>query len=135
MTRAFLVALLIVVTCGIMIAAPSNSAKYIGVDKCKMCHSGEHKGWSKTAHARAFDVLVNVQQEKNSACLPCHSTGFGKGGFTDEAATAGLKAVQCESCHGPGSEHNGDASKIVKTPSGAVCGACHQKTNIHPIGD
>ena len=31
---------------GIMVAAPSENAKYIGVDKCKMCHSSGHTGWS-----------------------------------------------------------------------------------------
>lgn len=135
MRRLILTSALVAAACGIIIAAPSQNAKYIGVDKCKMCHSAEHKVWSKTGHARAFDLLTNVEQQKNAECLPCHTTGFGKGGFTDETATPSLEAVTCEACHGPGSEHNGDATKIVKTPSAAVCAGCHQKQNIHPIGE
>lgn len=134
MKRMFLAAALAVATCGVMVAAPSENAEYIGVDKCKMCHSSVHKGWSETAHAKAFDLLVNVEQQKNAECLPCHTTGFAKGGFKDEESTPGLKAVTCEACHGPGSEHNGDATKIVRKPSATVCAGCHQDQNIHPTG-
>ncbi len=125
-------AAIVLVASGIIVAAPSKDAKYIGADKCKSCHSTEHKGWSKTAHARAFDQLANVGQEKNGDCLPCHTTGYGIGGFTNEAATPNFKAVQCESCHGPGSEHNGDATKIVRAPSSIICAGCHQSHGLHP---
>ena len=134
MKKMFLIAAIVAAACGAIIAAPSKDAKYIGSDKCKNCHSSEHKGWAKTAHSRAYDLLVNVDQQKNAACLSCHTTGYGKGGFTDETATPGLKSVQCESCHGPASEHNGDATKIVRVPSASVCASCHQKENIHPMG-
>ncbi|MBI2842262.1 MAG: cytochrome c family protein [Armatimonadetes bacterium] len=135
MRRAFLVALLIAAACSVMIAAPSENAKYIGIDKCKMCHSDVHSGWQKVGHARAFDLLTNVEQDKNPECLPCHTTGYGKGGFTDAEATPGLKAVTCEACHGPGSEHNGDATKIVRDLPATVCAGCHLKLNIHNIGE
>jgi hypothetical protein len=79
-------AALVATACAVLVAAPSKDAKYIGADKCKMCHSTEHKGWSKTAHARAYDLLVNVAQDKNTECLACHTTGYGKGGYTDETA-------------------------------------------------
>jgi len=134
MRKTFLALALAAAACGIIVAAPSQNAKYIGADKCRMCHSAEHAGWLKTGHARAFDLLVNVDQDKNAECLPCHTTGYGKGGYTDGAATPNLKGVQCESCHGPASEHNGDATKIVKTPSAAVCVECHRNSDIHSAG-
>lgn len=108
-----------------------NQAKYVGVDNCKMCHSDKHENWDKTAHARAFDLLVNVEQDKNAECLPCHTTGYGNGGFVDTASTPKLAGVVCEACHGPGGDHNGDKTKITKTPSAAVCAKCHKERNIH----
>jgi len=39
--------------------------------------------------------------------------------------TAGLSNVQCESCHGPGSEHAGDTTGIRKSYDANVCGRCH----------
>jgi len=102
----------------VALAEPSADAKYTGVSKCAMCHSDVHKSWQTSKHARAFDLLVNVGEEKNDKCLPCHATGFGKGGFSDAATTPDLKAVTCEACHGPGSEHSGVKEKITRTPSG-----------------
>jgi len=107
--------------------------KYIGADKCKMCHPDQHKSWAKTAHARAFDLLKIVAQEKNEQCLTCHVTGSGRGGFSDEGSTPGLAGVTCEACHGPGGDHNGDKTKIVRVPPATVCAACHQEMNIHAI--
>jgi hypothetical protein len=39
--------------------------------------------------------------------------------------TAGKSNVQCESCHGPGSEHAGDSTAIRKSYDANVCGRCH----------
>src|SRR6185436_18693073 len=39
--------------------------------------------------------------------------------------TAGKSNVQCESCHGPGSEHAGDSAMIRKSYDAMVCGRCH----------
>jgi predicted CXXCH cytochrome family protein len=114
-------------------AGQPSKAKYIGADKCKMCHPDEHKTWGRTTHSKAFDLLKIVGEEKNEMCLACHVTGFGKGGYVDQASTSNLSGVQCESCHGPGGDHNGDKTKIVRSPSATVCAACHQEMNIHAI--
>lgn len=110
-----------------------NAGKYAGVDNCKMCHPDPYADWSKTAHARSFELLVNVGQEKNAECLPCHTTGYGKGGYVDEATTPGLKGTTCEACHGPGAGHMGDKAKITRKPSVDTCSGCHQKNSIHSI--
>ncbi len=39
--------------------------------------------------------------------------------------TAGRSNVQCESCHGPGSEHAGDSAAIRKSYDAVLCGRCH----------
>ena len=107
--------------------------KYGGTETCKMCHPDTYGEWAKSRHARGFELLVNVGEEKNVKCLPCHSTGYGNGGFVDEATTPGLKGVTCEACHGPGADHNGDKTKITRVPSAKVCADCHQQTNIHSV--
>ncbi len=41
--------------------------------------------------------------------------------------TAGRSNVQCESCHGPGSEHAGDTTGIRKSYDSTLCGRCHSR--------
>ncbi len=74
--------------------------QYVGVAKCKTCHMSEHKIWMESKHAGAFDKLKPEEQTK-AECLSCHTTGQGK----PAAEGADMKGVQCEACHGPGSEY------------------------------
>jgi predicted CXXCH cytochrome family protein len=115
-------------------AAPAAvAARYVGAETCRMCHADQHRLWARTRHARAFGLLETTGQAQNTECLSCHTTGFQRGGFSDATATPGLKGVQCEACHGPGSEHQttSDPRRITKTPSSAVCAACHKQLNLH----
>jgi hypothetical protein len=41
--------------------------------------------------------------------------------------TAAKANVQCESCHGPGSEHAGDTAGIRKSYDASLCGRCHSR--------
>lgn len=133
-TLIALAAILIVLCIGIStLVAAEDKQTYGGTDNCKMCHPDIFKDWSKMSHAQSFDLLVNVGEEKNPKCLPCHTTGYGHGGYVDEASTPGLKGVTCEACHGPGAEHMGDKTKTQRMPSGATCAACHQQQNLHPV--
>jgi hypothetical protein len=97
---------------------------YIGADKCKMCHKVEHSSWLETGHAKAFDKLEGDNQSK-AECLKCHAV----------AGRADLPGVQCESCHGPGSEYK--SMKVMKdhdaavaagliVPDEALCKSCHE---------
>ena len=103
----------------------TNSAEYIGVKKCKACHMKQYKSWKETKMADSFENLkpgVNAEAKKKAGldadkdytadadCLKCHTTGYGKGGFTTIEETPDLVGVQCEGCHGAGSEF----SKIMK---------------------
>jgi hypothetical protein len=42
--------------------------------------------------------------------------------------TAAMSNVQCESCHGPGSQHAGDSTGIRKSFDANLCGRCHAGT-------
>lgn len=103
-------------------SANAKSPEYAGVEKCKRCHSRANLGgeeypiWEKSKHAKVMELLkpgvaveakkaakVDPQKDytKDEKCLKCHTTGWGK----PAEAKADLLNVQCEACHGPGSEY------------------------------
>lgn len=97
-------------------------AVYVGASKCSSCHNKEsagkiHDKWESMKHAHAFEVLktdeakavakeMGIEDPTQSAdCMKCHDTGYTE---PDERKHRRFKTeigVQCESCHGPGSEH------------------------------
>lgn len=110
---------------------------------------------------RAIDGLAS--DHYNESCIECHNTGFDDSpaavndGFDDVARETGwtfptvLQAgnyanllatnprlaaranIQCESCHGPGSEHKGVKSNIAMSLDEAACGYCHEEAPYHNI--
>jgi len=86
------------------------------------CHPDNVANWSETQHADPDDDFqdkhgTNVYQEPY--CGPCHVLGYDEsiGGFNstdDWNSTENMKywTVQCENCHGPASDHNGDPAGI-----------------------
>ncbi len=133
------------------IAREAKQAEYVGSAKCKMCHMAEYKAWSDSAHAMAFANLKSADAKAVAAvaeklkvelkgaaaesayCVNCHVTGYElAGGYpaADDAKTAAVAAVGCESCHGPGSLHliAPKAEKkqfIYKDVSARMCTQCH----------
>ncbi len=114
-------AILIAAIASLASAAPT----YIGVDKCKLCHKIQFDSWAKTKHARAFDSLKPEDRAKKE-CIECHTT----------AGKAELPGVQCEACHGPGSDYKAisvmkDKAKAIaaglKIPTEKDCVMCHNK--------
>ncbi|MBI4910518.1 MAG: hypothetical protein HY820_43295 [Acidobacteria bacterium] len=118
--------------------------------------------WAKTAHASIFKQGVNgvASDHYAQSCISCHTVGYDtntdavNGGFDDvmakvkwtfptsmkegtfEALPEELRNVgniQCENCHGPGSQHARNMSKktiSVSLESGA-CGQCHNAGTHH----
>ncbi len=132
----------------------AQTYKYIGADKCKMCHNKPNTGaqysiWLKGPHAKALATLSNQKSldyakahgiadpAKDPKCLKCHST------YESVAANlrAGIKpteGVSCESCHGPGSSYK--SPSVMKNreqamkmglimPDKQLCLECHNKDN------
>lgn len=130
--------------------------RYLGPGQCKECHPRQFESWATTRMAASFSVLrpgekaqekrsvgldPSVDYTHNEACLPCHSTGYGRpGGFVSVEATPEMAGVTCESCHGPGGAYAGtvmapgnsgflsaDARKagLVYPPAEPVCRICH----------
>lgn len=110
--------------------APLPAPTYVGVKKCKMCHAGQHRTWSESAHSRAFSALIGAEAT-NPECLKCHTTGFGAGGYdaaADTDARVAFQNVQCEMCHGAGSNHVGAAREqkaATISRQVTICTQCH----------
>jgi len=109
-------------------AYSEQSASYVGWQKCSPCHSAISDTWQKTRHAKAIESLKKTGQENLPACVKCHVTGYEKdGGFIDHELTPEMAGIQCEACHGPGSNHITDltAKTIVKEAGASLCRQCH----------
>ena len=126
---------------------PGDTPSYRGADICAGCHGqddvlggDQFTSWSQTEHAHAVDTLERIGQDENPYCLQCHTVGarglfadvaLDNGGY-DETAVERLTGVQCENCHGPGSEHpTPDFASTEISMEAAVCGTCHTDEH-HP---
>jgi len=97
-------------------------------DSCKRCHQPQYDQWLTTAHATAFETLEEAHQSTNPACLRCHTACQLElppdGSAPVEVA---LRSVQCESCHGMGTDHARDGS--YGAISKERCLDCHDGEN------
>jgi excinuclease UvrABC ATPase subunit len=129
--------------------------KYIGVTKCVgACHKSDAQGkqldiWKNSKHSMAYKTLETpeadkIAQEKGFQtkaaetpnCLKCHVLGkdMDPSEFTENFDMK--DGVQCESCHGPGSEYKSmsimkDKQKsienglILHSDKEVFCKSCH----------
>ena len=102
--------------------------EFIGAKKCKICHKEIHASWKETSHAKAWSLL-KPEEQKNKECAGCHSTGVTAKGVL-------LEGVQCEACHGAGSDYKKksimkDRELSIKNglviPDSTVCVGCHNE--------
>jgi hypothetical protein len=119
--------------------------------------------WSKTPHAIAFKNAVDgiSTDHFGNNCISCHVVGFDantnavNGGFDDIAKQTGwtlpahgtngnwaampaklqnVANIQCENCHGPGSQHAfslGETSMISRSFAEGDCAQCHDSLTYH----
>lgn len=97
---------------------------YLGGDKCALCHADVAEFWATTPHARAFETVAQSEEWEKPECWNCHTVGYGKPtGHPKASLEPTLWNVQCESCHGMGSEHARGAARTEVTE--ATCRGCH----------
>lgn len=103
------------------------AASYVGATACEPCHAGPSRQWAVTPHATAFSTLLSRRRQGVPGCFACHVTGFRQASGYRVLSDRKLRDVQCESCHGPGSEHvrAPAASNIVRDPPRDACFECH----------
>jgi hypothetical protein len=96
----------------------ADDAEYVGYQQCQICHGHQNQVWSGMGHARAYERLetdeakavaaelgLDVPPAEHPDCLRCHVTGYDAEERRLPAAIRLEHGVQCESCHGPSSEH------------------------------
>ncbi|MBD3290635.1 hypothetical protein GF337_17650, partial [candidate division KSB1 bacterium] len=138
-----------------------NAGLYLGVEdgRCTLCHSGVGEEWMMTGHADMLERGLNgeIGSFYRESCLECHTVGYdtfaNNDGFDDfdfvfpdtlfdgqyqnmvDMYPDAMKRanIQCESCHGPGSEHNGvvEDNKMVVSLSTSNCAVCHDDDHYH----
>jgi|SRR3989304_3515072 len=97
--------------------------KYVGVKTCSMCHKSEKQGkqfdiWKNSEHSKAFQTLTTQKADEiakakglkkpaaeSPECLECHVIGFGVDEKLLDKNFNYKDGVQCETCHGAGSEY------------------------------
>ncbi|WP_417384366.1 multiheme c-type cytochrome [Gimesia sp.] len=101
-----------------------RGATFVGAETCGECHTKAYEKWLTTAHAHAYESLINGRKDQiergekivsriyDPECLSCHVTGWQpqdviryKSGFVNKQESPHLLGQQCENCHGPGSGH------------------------------
>lgn len=114
--------------------AQEGKAHYVGVEICSNCHMEERAVWDKTRHAVAYGTLVSEHKEFNLDCVSCHVTGYEKPGGSTVTHVENFTSVQCEVCHGPGSQHAenpADKELIVGAPPRDLCASsCHHPPHV-----
>lgn len=101
----------------------SPAEQFLGDNNCKACHTEIHRQWRKTSHSRAHLSLRGRNMQSEPECLVCHTTGYRHYNGFDEHERANLSNVQCEACHGYGTQHDrtGEMLKVARES----CTRCH----------
>jgi hypothetical protein len=112
--------------------APRGQARYVGGEECRSCHEAAYALWERTPHSRAYWTLETLHKNFNLSCVGCHVTGYQRPGGSEVVQNEGLRDVQCETCHGPGSLHVAartpaqQRATILRNPPQAFCAQqCH----------
>jgi YVTN family beta-propeller protein len=131
---------------------------YLGARACGACHTGITMGdgyslWLYSKHSQSYALLAKpeakkiaqvsgLRQEPQQApiCLGCHATAFNAEGWEKDDDFRTEDGVQCEACHGPGSEYA--TEEVMRTPAASRkagllmpteqdCMSCHMEKGSH----
>ncbi|NTV04484.1 hypothetical protein HGA89_06210, partial [bacterium] len=106
----------------------SADEKFLTERECRKCHQATWELLRTTPHAAALGTLARKGQSDSPECLVCHTTGYVFiGGYDDRPPGNQLANVQCEACHGYGTEHSRDGKWAARAR--ASCVTCHDQQN------
>jgi len=133
---------------------------YVGEVKCRECHhsvggQNQFNPWRISKHAKAFSALampeakeiaeisgIDIDPFKSPICLGCHTTASNVDGWKKDPSFRYEDGIQCEFCHGPGSEHidvvmknngSGIMDTTMVTPDKDFCMICHIVKGSHVV--
>lgn len=130
----------------LFVSHAQSERSYVGVELCVKCHKSEKQGlqksiWEDSRHAQAYFTLQTEEADRialergyetkaveTDDCLICHAVGYNL-----DASLLGKKfkvedGVQCEVCHGPGSDYK--SKKIMKDREASVANGLVVHENI-----
>jgi Cytochrome c554 and c-prime len=146
--KLFLIAA-IIIPVSLFAYSPSDTSathSFVGVSTCGMCHKSEKVGgqlgiWEKSMHSKAYEALKSdkanqIAKEKGfttaaveiEACLKCHVSGHNIDAEFKGAKFKMEDGVQCETCHGAGSDYK--SLKIMKDKQLAMKNGLEMHDNI-----
>jgi YVTN family beta-propeller protein len=131
---------------------------YVGARACARCHEGKAAGnqyshWLSSAHSKAWASLATPEArqmarlsgipddpQKAPICLGCHATAGDTEKWEHDVGFRPEDGVQCEKCHGPGSEYMDE--KVMRDREAAMsaglrkftkrdCAVCHYVKGSH----
>jgi YVTN family beta-propeller protein len=131
---------------------------FVGAQVCAQCHhdkvgGDQYSRWLMSRHASAYAVLakpeakeiarlsgIPVEPQESPMCLGCHATGADAEPWEKDPTFHVEDGVQCEKCHGPGSEYS-DVKVMMdpqaammaglKMPTKSGCMMCHNVKGSH----
>jgi hypothetical protein len=108
-------------------AKGESSPTYVTSAACSQCHLAQYMKWVNGPHARATDRLQPRWIEFEPSCFKCHATGSTPSTGAEKPDVSRLPNVQCEQCHGPGSDHVAKPGKAYGRVANmqAACADCH----------
>jgi len=140
---------LLTVVAGVLTSAGSLGAQdkagntYLGVKSCAgLCHKSEKQGnqlgiWEKTGHAQAYTTLTTAKANdiakakglatpaaESPECLQCHT-------LRGDVKVDAKDGVQCEICHGAGSEYK--SVSVMKDKAKAIAAGMTEYKNTAAI--
>lgn len=145
----------------IMVSSPvlaETERFYVGEAACRRCHHlagkrDQFNRWYLSKHARAYAALampeaveiarlsgIDVNPFDSPICLHCHTTASDTEAWQRNEAFFLEDGVQCEYCHGPGSEYSNAAVMAdreaatkagLQMPGEDFCLVCHESKESH----
>ncbi|MFN7992436.1 MAG: multiheme c-type cytochrome [Bryobacteraceae bacterium] len=138
-------------------AAPKKPV-YVGVRVCAGCHAADGIGnqyskWLHSRHSEGYAALAKPESleiarlsglrtlpQESAICLGCHATAWHTEDWEKDETFHIEDGVQCEGCHGPGSEYASsntmkDRAAAMKAglrmPDQVYCVNCHIEKGSH----
>jgi YVTN family beta-propeller protein len=138
-------------------AAPKKPI-YVGARVCAGCHASvgignQYSKWLHSKHSLAYAVLARPESpeitklsglrtppQESAICLGCHATAWHAEDWEKDETFHIEDGVQCERCHGPGSEYssmevmkNREAAMMagLQMPNQETCIDCHIEKGTH----
>ncbi len=106
----------------------SEKETYLGARSCKSCHEDTWEAYTASSHSQAYTTIRKKGQNNEPECILCHTTGYRyQNGYSEERPFNQLVNVQCESCHGYGTEHSRDGKWRAQAQD--ACITCHDQEN------